>query len=329
MKTPISPGLKTCQQVDKIKKCKIEGATVFNKYLSGARYLFGYDLKSGYHHVDMSVTQHELLGFSYHDYTGKQRHFCFVVMPFGLCTAGFVFTQILRILVMYWRRNGISLVSFFDDGLSAAPDYHTAMINSNTVKSTLIEAGFIPNFKKSIWIPVRVLTWLGFIYDLVQGYIYATPDKLQKCLEMLEAVKNKNNVHVKTLAAITGTLIALHLAFGDIVYIKSKRLQIAIASHKTHEGLQDWDCMVFLNQACKDEIVFWLGYIPIHNGMPVHVNTSSAAVSFSDASETGAASVVTPMPGQTRLKVVTQFNKHQVGSSSTYRELIGGRSRNF
>ena len=306
----------------KQRKCKIEGASTFNKYLSNAKYMFGYDLKSGYHHIDIHKHQHELLGFSYHDYTGKVRYFQFVVLPFGLCTAGFVFTQVLRILVMAWRRQGISIVSFFDDGLAAAVDLTSAKEHSQIVFLSLIEAGFIPNYKKCQWSPVQIITWLGFIYNLITGFVSASEEKLDKCLTQIAQLQMPKRVHIKTVASFTGLLISMHNALGDIVYLKSKHTQILIASHKTDENKQDWNCHVTLNTACLNELTFWKGYLRNNNGMPLHVSVASAAVSFSDASGVGTASLVTPAPGQKELKIVKTFSEIDKGKSSTYRELM-------
>ena len=302
-------------------KCKIEGAQTFNKYLKDARYLFGFDLKSGYHHVDIHPSQHELLGFSYHDHTGKQWYFQFVVMPFGLSTAGFIFTQILRVLIKYWREMGIPVVSFFDDGLSAATSFDSATDNSAVVFKTLMRAGFIPNYDKSTWLPTQVLTWLGFIYDLINGIIAASSDKIDKAQLLRAAIDTCEPVHIKDVASFTGTLLSLHIALGDIVYIKAKNLQILIASMKLRNGKQNWNCKVTMNKKCRTELLFWKNYLATNNSMKIHSHVESAAVSFSDASNTGTASLITPAPRQKELKIVKSFFKHESGLSSTFREL--------
>ena len=314
--------LRHVNKITKKHRCKIEGAHTFNNYLKDARYLFGFDLKSGYHHVDIHPSQHELLGFAHHDYTGKLRYFQFVVLPFGLCTAGFIFTQILRVLIKHWRTLGIPVVSFFDDGLSAATSFTSALKNSDIVLSNLLEAGYIPNITKSCWTPVQVLTWLGFIYDIIKGVISATPEKIEKCLMLRAQVESDRKLHIRTLASFTGTLLSLHIALGDIVYLKAKHLQILIASKKLSDDTQDWDCHVELNANCRAELVFWKNYLKDNCSMPIHINVASGAVSFSDASDSGTASVITPAPGQQSLKVVKQFRKSESLMSSTFRELM-------
>ena len=54
-----------------------------------------FDLKSGYHHIDIVDTQHTLLGFAYTDWQGNRRFFQYQVLPFGLSTAEQIFTKLI------------------------------------------------------------------------------------------------------------------------------------------------------------------------------------------------------------------------------------------
>ena len=48
-------------------------------------YLFTFDLKLGYHHVDVCLAEYKYLGFSY-DRNGVEHYYIFTVLPFGLAT---------------------------------------------------------------------------------------------------------------------------------------------------------------------------------------------------------------------------------------------------
>ena len=78
-----------------------------------------FDLKSGYHHIDVVDTKHEIMGFAYEDYQGILRYFKFVVLPFRLSSAGFIFTKVLRELIRHWRGLQIQALAFQDDGLQS------------------------------------------------------------------------------------------------------------------------------------------------------------------------------------------------------------------
>jgi hypothetical protein len=62
--------------------------------------MFKFDLTSGYHHIDIASKCQSFLGFSLPS-NEKLRYFVFSVLTFGLATAGFNFTKVLRELVKY------------------------------------------------------------------------------------------------------------------------------------------------------------------------------------------------------------------------------------
>ena len=71
-----------------------------------------FDLTSGYHHVDIHPNSQSFLGFKW-----KERYYVFTVLPFGLATACYVFTKLLRGLVKLWQGEGIRCVMYIDDGI--------------------------------------------------------------------------------------------------------------------------------------------------------------------------------------------------------------------
>ena len=69
-----------------------------------------YDLKSGYYHVGLHPASRRFVGIQweglYYEYT---------CLPFGLSTAPWVFSKVMRELVMYWKRGGVRLLPYLDD----------------------------------------------------------------------------------------------------------------------------------------------------------------------------------------------------------------------
>ena len=54
-------------------------------------YACSFDLKSGYHHVDIFPSHQRLLGFSWTFPDGRIRYFAYTVLPFGLSSAPYLF----------------------------------------------------------------------------------------------------------------------------------------------------------------------------------------------------------------------------------------------
>ena len=131
-------------------------------------YLFKFDLKSGYHHVDIWPGHYQFLGFRW-DTNGLEHYYVFKVLPFGLSTACYLFTKLMRPLVKYWRGRGLKAIVYLDDGIVAVKGEMEAKIESRKVKEDLEKAGFIVNVEKCIWEPSQSMEWLGFCIDLVVG----------------------------------------------------------------------------------------------------------------------------------------------------------------
>ena len=81
-------------------------------------FLFSFDLKSGYHHIDIAESDHKYLGFAW-----DQRFYVFTVLPFGLATACY-FT---KVVVRYWRAKGLRILVYLDDGLCAVAGKRAAL----------------------------------------------------------------------------------------------------------------------------------------------------------------------------------------------------------
>ena len=103
-----------------------------------------------------------------------------------------------------------------------------------------------------------------------------------------------------------------------VVYLKSKQIQGVIAMAND----DSWNCHVNVNKEAKQEIRFWLDFLPTNNGMPILAPVGAASVSFSDASGKGCAAIVTPAPCHKSLVVHREFSEVEQATSSTYRELV-------
>jgi len=130
-------------------KIRFDDWKCFENYLKGDQgFLFKFDLKSGYYHIDIFEPHQTYLGFSW-NFEGKTRYFIFSVLPFGLSTAPFIFTKTVRPLIKYWRSLAIKIACFLDDGLGTEPNKEKAINSSRIVYETLIKAGFVPNAQKN------------------------------------------------------------------------------------------------------------------------------------------------------------------------------------
>jgi hypothetical protein len=94
-------------------KVKHEDWRVALPYFEKDAYMFSFDLKSGYHHVDIYNEHQTFLGFAWKDlYSLQTKYYVFTVLPFGLSTALYIFTKVIKPLETHWRFQNISIRSF-------------------------------------------------------------------------------------------------------------------------------------------------------------------------------------------------------------------------
>ena len=148
-------------------KFKCEGLHTIKDIFSSNCFVFSFDLKSGYHHVDIFVDHRKYLAFSWDFGTGHARYFQFTVLPFGLSSAPFIFTKLLRPLETHWRSHGIPIAIFFDDGIGAGDTFKNARANSAIVQSDLAQCGFLVNPEKSNWEPKTRFSWIGSVTQIM------------------------------------------------------------------------------------------------------------------------------------------------------------------
>ena len=99
------------------QKFKCEDLSVAIQIFDQGFHLFKFDLKSGYHHIEIFPAHRKFLTFAWDFGNGSSRYFQFCVLPFGLSSAPFIFTKMFKPLLKSWRSRGIPIAIFLDDGL--------------------------------------------------------------------------------------------------------------------------------------------------------------------------------------------------------------------
>ena len=141
-------------------------------------YLFKFDLKSGYHHVDIHPECYKFLGEGGRRFSVEGVFYVFTVLPFGLSSACYLFTKLLQPLIRLWRGRGLKTIIYLDDGIVAVHGKERAIRESASVKRHLESAGFVINIEKSQWDPSHSMEWLGFLINLSKGEFSVPNDKI-------------------------------------------------------------------------------------------------------------------------------------------------------
>ena len=295
-----------------IPKFKCEDIRTIRDLFQKDDYFFKCDIKQGYHHIDILESHQKYLGFAW-EIDGKLRLFVFTVLVFGLSTAPFLFTKLIRVLIKHWRSLAIRIFAFIDDILGGGRSFNDAVAISNFVKNQLEESGFVINTEKSHWVPMQQGEHLGYLVDLKRG-LFEVPQRRRDTLfnKLLEVEKIVLPT-ARVLASLVGVIISMYLGLGPVVRMRTRSLYAVI-----NEAVY-WDERVALSGEALDEIHFWLENFDRLNGFPIWPASPLVSVfSYSDASELAWGGYIV----SSRDSIAKgSFSENEINTSSTYREL--------
>ena len=147
---------------------------------------------------------------------GGEFFYTFVVLPFGLSSAPYVFTKMMRRLVRLWRSKGLKAIVYLDDGIVASQNESSANAASAWVRDTLRRVGWVCNEAKSVWVPTHWLCWLGFNLDLEKGSISVPEGKVRALQHRLKVAAKQSSLVARDIASLIGRIVSMGLALGPV-----------------------------------------------------------------------------------------------------------------
>ena len=211
---------------------------MFQNYLSRDGCIFNFDLKSGYHHVDIYPQHQTYPGFSW-VVNGVKKYFVFTVLPFGLSPSPFVFTKLLRPLVKYWKLHGLHIVVYIDNGIYITIGLEEAKRNSKFFSDTLIAAGLFPDVEKKqlgTFSNLRVARY----HNRYNGVLFLPKRRVESLTtSIFNVLSNFRSSSARSLAWVTGKIISMQPVVGSISRLMTRYLYSAIDSGKSWDSSVD------------------------------------------------------------------------------------------
>ena len=201
------------------QKIKFEDWKTAINYFGTGKFFTKFDLKSGYHHLDISPAHQPFLGFSWPSPPGEDNFYMFTLLPFGPSSAPYIFTKLVRPLIKHWRAQGICITIFLDDGMDIENSIDIARNNAEIIQSDIWASGFVSNDEKSVWEPVQIITWLGLTWNGVLGTIEIAPHRITKLLSSLREVLSHGKISARNLASVVGQIISTGPVTGNLSQI--------------------------------------------------------------------------------------------------------------
>ena len=138
------------------------------------------DLKDAYFHVPIYKHHRQYLRFCI-----QGRAYQFRAMCFRPTQAPRVFTKIVSVVAAYLRIQNIRIATYLDDWLITSYNRHQVLSDREKTLNLLVQLGFIVNINKSTLEPTQKITYLGSVFDLKQGLVFPTVERVQKLEQAL------------------------------------------------------------------------------------------------------------------------------------------------
>lgn len=155
-------------------------------------FLSSVDLDDAYYLIPIYKDSRKYLRFKFNNTLYE-----FVCLPFGLCTAPFVFTRVMKAVVKFLRNEGFSSVIYLDDFLCIESSFEKCRENVRETIKLLEWLGFLINYKKSKLLPSQRYLFLGFIIDTKKYAIELPEEKRNNIFSALEKFLNRNKCSIR------------------------------------------------------------------------------------------------------------------------------------
>lgn len=236
------------------------------------------DLKDAYFLIKIHPSSRKFLRFSFED-----KIFEFNVLPFGLNTAPFIFTKIMKPVTALLRCAGFLSTLYLDDWLLLGRNHNQCMININVTQKFLMSLGFIINEEKSILIPSSSCKFLGMIIDSHNFRITLPSEKRLRIKTELQELLQLSRCQIRKFAQLVGLLVSAcpAIEYGWLYTKEMERIKFL----NLRECNDDYDSFMNIPDSLLEDVHWWLNKID-HATHRIR-NDDYRVEIYSDASTTG------------------------------------------
>ncbi|KAI8431183.1 hypothetical protein MSG28_001221 [Choristoneura fumiferana] len=231
----------------------MEDIRTATQLISKDSYMATIDLKDAYFLVPVHANHRKYLRFRF------DKLYQFTCLPFGLCSAPYVFTKLVKPILTHLRNKGHTLVAYLDDILCMGDTYSNCLNTVNAVINTLQRLGFVVNYEKSKPTPSKVCKFLGFILNSNSMTLELPKDKKEKIFSITRQISRKKEIKIREFARFTGTLTAACPAvkYGWLhTKLFEREKFLALLNHS-----DNYEAKMKLCSSLKSEFDWWISCI--------------------------------------------------------------------
>ena len=218
-------------------------------------------------------------------FSWEEEYYQFKTLPFGLTSAPYVFTKLLRPVAALFRQAGLRILVYLDDWLLLASDPDLLKDQGEYVSSNLQSLRFLLNHKKCIMVPTQSIEFLGFIIDSRRMTLSLPAVKVDKIHKECRHILNLSEVTGRQLSHIIGLMTSVLPAIHPAP-LHYRALQCLRLEALGQKGSPDYDSSVKLSSEAVEDLQWWIHSLRHHNGRPIYSPEPTLVLEL-DASKKG------------------------------------------
>ncbi|KAM8939450.1 LOW QUALITY PROTEIN: uncharacterized protein RCH25_053096 [Pelodytes ibericus] len=240
---------------------KMEGIHCLRDLLLLGDWMVKMDLQDAYLTVPIAVAHQRYLRFRWNHQLWQ-----FTCLPFGLSSAPWCFTKLLKPVMSFLRRKGVRLIIYLDDLLLMSQDKSTLQLHLSWTVDILQALGFLINWEKSCLSPSQLMEFLGFDINSIHGSLHLPKSKVKSIRKEIKKVLCLPQITIRQLARVIGLLAAsIQAIFPGPLHYRALQ-QLKIRSLRT--GLT-YDHSIPIDYNAREELSWWLTHIDAWNGRAI------------------------------------------------------------
>lgn len=258
---------------------KLEDVRTASNLITKDCFMAVLDLKDAYLSIPIHASSRKYLRFTF-----DNKIYEFVTLPFGLNTAPFVFTKVMKPILSNLRKLGLLSVAYLDDLLLLGESERTCCKNLKITEKLVTTLGFLINNEKSRKVPSQRVNYLGFTLDSRNLSIELTERRKTEISAAITCFIRKKRPSIEEFASIIGKIVATCQAstYGWLYTKLLEREKTLLL--RTHH--YNYKSLVTISDEALVDLKWWKDNIG-KNYKRLNKITSYHKTIYTDASKTG------------------------------------------
>ena len=223
------------------------------------------DVTNAFHSVPLEWSHHRYFAFCIRD-QGRVRVFVFQFLPFGLSSAPWAFTRIVRPIKRYIRIHICPFHSYLDDFFILDSSAEALNANVPKIKALITSLGLSWNEAKSDFRPRLLVHFLGVLVNLQDMTLSLPEDKIAKCIDSCIEFRSYPTVTRRQMERLVGFLsfISRYIQRGRLYILPLIARMLRISSGEFRDSPFPQDSQFLDLLSIWEDKVFLSSRVPMH-----------------------------------------------------------------